>query len=314
MNPSSSTIASSVGAIGKPEIIVPGPKILLMGREGSGKTDAIRTLIEAGLKVFVVFSEPGMEVLLDGSRGRKVYSCEEGLHWRYIPLAQPSFKDLMEAADLLNKFSFEALANQAPTKRDKFRAFYEIMATMENMRCDRCKQNFGAADQVQPYDQWCIVNDSLTSISKAALYLHVGVKPGVHRGEYGICMYNIERYIDKFNGDMPSMGVMLGHLDKEPNEVTGGMENMVATLGQKLAPKIPRPFSDVLLAKRDGDKFTWSSTEGDYRLKTRNFAFSNKIEPTFVPVVQKWHQRIKDEKAAKLANKEVEQAAAGAKK
>jgi hypothetical protein len=279
-----------------------------MGAEGSGKTDSIRTLIEAGLKVFVVFSEPGMEVLLDPSRQRKVYSCKDGLHWKYIPLAQPSFGDLKDAADLMNKFSYQALADQAPSKREKFRAFYEIMATMENMKCERCNESFGPADQVQPYDQWAIVNDSLTSISKAALYLHVGVKPGVHRGEYGICMYNIERYVDKFVGDIPSMGIMLGHLDKEPNEVTGGMETMVATLGQKLAPKIPRPFSDVLLAKREGSAFTWSSVEMSYRLKTRNFAFSNKIDPTFVPLVQKWHQRIRDEEAAKAASQETKSA------
>lgn len=286
-----------------------------MGAEGTGKTDAIRTLIEAGLNVFVVFSEPGMEVLLDPSRGRKVYKCSDGLHWRYIPVAQPSFKDLMEGADLMNRFSFEALANQAPTKRDKFRAYYEVMATMENMRCERCNENFGAADHIQPYDKWAIVNDSLTSISKAALYLHIGTKPGVHKGEYGICMYNIERYIDKFVGDIPSMGVMLGHLDKEPNELTGGLENMVATLGQKLAPKIPRPFSDVILAKRDGDKFSWSTTESNHRLKTRNLAFSNKIDPSFVPLVEKWHQRIRDEEAAKSASQETKAAVlAGAQK
>lgn len=281
-----------------------GPKILLLGAEGSGKTDSIRTLIEAGLKVFVVFSEPGMEVLMDARRGRKVYGCKDGLHWRYHPVATPSWQDLRDAADLLNKFSFETLSNQAPSKRDRFRAFYEVVATMGNLVCERCNANFGPSDQL-PYDQWCVVNDSLTSISKAALYLHIGVKPAVHKGEYGICMFNIERYIDKFVNDMPCMGVMLAHVDKEPNELTGGLENMVATLGQKLAPKIPRPFSDVLLAKRDGDKFKWSTTEANYRLKTRNFAFSVDIEPSFGPVVKEWHKRIADAKAAQGANEQI---------
>lgn len=282
------------------EVLARGPKVLLMGAEGSGKTDSIRTLVEAGLKVFVVFSEPGMEVLLDSNRGRRVYTCAEGLHWSFHPVASPSFKDLQEGADILNKFDFEAVSKMPPTKREKFRAYYDIMGAMANLKCDRCKQVFGPADQLK-YDEWVVVNDSLTSISKAALFLHIGAKPAVHKGEYGNCMFNIERYVDKFTSDMPCMGVMLAHIDKEPNEVTGGLENMVATLGQKLAPKIPRPFSDVLLAKRDGAVFTWSSTETNYKLKTRNFAFSNKIDPSFKPLVASWKARIEAERKAKIA-------------
>lgn len=284
-----------------------GPKILLMGAEGAGKTDSIRTIIEAGLKCFCMFLEPGMEVLEDSSRGRKVYTCKDGLHWRYIPVATPSFQDLADAADMLNKFSFKALSEAAPVKREKFRAFWEAMSCMSNLKCDRCGQVFGPADQL-PYDQWAVVNDSLTSISKASLYGHIGVKAGVHQGEYGICMYNIERYIDKFTNDMPCMGVMMAHIDKEPNPQDGSMQNMVATLGQKLAPKIPRPFSDVVLAKRDADKFTWSTTDNDYRLKTRNFAFSNSIQPTFKPLIEKWQARIREEKAAAEANAQVQAA------
>lgn len=283
--------------------IVPGPKILLMGAEGSGKTDSIRSLIEAGLKVFCVFTEPGMEVLLDGRRGRKVYSCEEGLHWRYHPLAQPDFSDLKDNADLLNKFSFQQLKSMAPIKREKFRCFYDAMATLANMNCERCGKSFGAADHLEPYNEWAIVLDSLTSLSKAALYLHIGVKPAAHEGEYGTAMFNIERFIEKFVGDVPSMGIVMGHVEKEPSNVDGGLEVMVSTLGQKLAPKIPRPFSDVILAKREVDKFFWSSTEGGHRLKTRNFAFSKEIPPTFGPVVKAWQEAVKAEAAGGSAPK-----------
>lgn len=281
-----------------------GPKVLLLGNEGTGKTDSIRTLVEAGLKVFCVFSEPGMEVLVDPTRGRKVYTCVEGLHWAYFPVAQPSFADLADAADKLNKFSFEALSNMAPQNREKYRTYWQIMACMANLKCDRCSQSFGPADRL-PYDEWAVVNDSLTSFSKAGLYGHIGSKPAVHRGEYGVVMKNIESYIDTFVGAMPCMGVMMAHVDKEPNEVTGGFENMVATLGQKLAPKIPRPFSDVVLAKRDKDKFTWSTIDTGYKLKTRNFAFSADLPPTFVPLVKKWKERIEAEKNAAGANQQL---------
>lgn len=287
-----------------------GPKILLEGVEGTGKTDAIRTLVEAGLKVFVVFLEPGMEVLMDTRRGRKVYTCKDGLHWRYIPVAQPSFKELSQAADMLNKFDFKTLAGLPPQNREKYRAMYQLMETMSNLRCDRCGEAFGPADQL-PYDQWCVVNDSLTSISKAAMFGHIGSKPGAHEGEYGICMRQIESYVDKFTNDMPCMGVMLGHIDREPNEITGGAENMVSTLGKKLAPKIPRPFSDVVLAERNGSTFSWSTIKSGYKLKTRNLPFADNIPPTFAPVVQAWKQQIAAEQAAQKANEQVAAAAPG---
>src|SRR5258708_38749125 len=40
-----------------------GPKILLMGEGGNGKTHSIRTLVDAGIKPFVIALEPGFEVL-----------------------------------------------------------------------------------------------------------------------------------------------------------------------------------------------------------------------------------------------------------
>lgn len=281
-----------------------GPKILLLGLEGSGKTDSIRSLLDAGLKVFCVFLEPGMEVLTDSSRGRKVYSCKDGLHWKYIPVATPSFKEMADAADMLNKFSYKALTELAPMQREKYRAYYDLMATMSNLVCDRCGQSFGPADKL-PYNEWCVVNDSLTSISRAALFLHIGSKPGVHQGEYGVCMFNIEKYIDKFTNDMPCMGIMMGHLDREPDPTTGGFENMVATLGQKLAPKIGRPFSDVVLARRTVDKFVWSTVSSGYRLKTRNLPFKDDITPSWRPVVENWQRRIKEEQAAQAANEQI---------
>lgn len=285
-----------------------GPKIILLGLEGTGKTDSIRTLLEAGLKVFCVFLEPGMEVLTDPKRG-KVWKCEEGLHWKYIPVAQPSFKELMDGAKLLNTMSYKALSEMSPMNREKYKAFYHMLECMSDLHCDRCGQRFGPADQL-PYDEWAIVNDSLTSISKAAMYLHIGSKPSAHEGEYGNAMRAIESYVDKFTTDMPCMGIMLSHIDKEPSPETGGMDNMVSTLGKKLAPKIPRPFSDVVLARRDAAKFTWSTIASGFRLKTRNFPFSNDIPPTFAPVVRAWQERIKAEEAAASASAQISAAIA----
>lgn len=281
-----------------------GPKIILMGEPGSGKTDSIRTLIEAGLKVFVVFTEPGMEVLLDARRGRKVYTCADGLHWRYHPVATPSWTDLALIAKLIHEFSYKQLTQQAPLGREKYTAFMDSIATMSNLKCERCNQVFGPMDHLEPYNQWCIVQDSMSSLSLAALYSHIGNKPGIHEGEWGVCMGNLERLFNKFAYDVPSMMVMTAHIEQEPDS-TGTPRMMVSTLGKKLAPKVPRAWSDAILATREGGTFNWSTTDMGAFLKTRNFDFSNKIPPSFVPVVQQWHKRIRDEIAASEAHKAV---------
>lgn len=276
-----------------PQKIVPGPKILLIGHPGDGKTDPLRTLVAAGLKVFILFTEPGMEVLLDPRRG-KVYTCAEGLHWRYIPAVNPTWAELQEAANLISNFSYQQVSEmKTGFHKERFRQFYDFITAHQNLRCDRCGQSFGAADQLQPYNEWCFVEDSLSSLSLMALRLVVGSKPNAHQGEYGEAMFNLEMYINKFAYDIPSMGVMTAHIERESDEVSGGTANMVATLGRKLAPKIPRPFSDVLHARREGGTFWWSTiTHGMLGLKTRHFPFSDKIPPDFRPVVEAWRKAV----------------------
>jgi hypothetical protein len=286
---------------------VQGPKVILQGEPGVGKTHAIRTLIESGLNVFVVFTEPGIEVLADQRKG-KLYSCSEGLHWYYVPPVSPSFTSLQNAANLMNKFGFAELAKMAPTDRDQFRGYFEVIGILANLKCQRCGKTFGAADHLEPYDKWCVVQDSLSSLSIMALNCLVGSKPAVHEGEWGVAMFNLERLINKFAYDVRCMMVLTAHIEPEPSGIGGGVENMVATLGKKLAPKIPRPFSDVIHAYREGDKFWWSTTSPLMKLKTRNLPLSGQIPPTFKPIVTAWHEQIQREAAASAANAQVVQA------
>ena len=62
---------------------VPGFNVMLCGTTGTGKTHSIRTLVESGIETFVLFTEPGMEVLAD--------LPPEKLHWHYVAPAAPDF-------------------------------------------------------------------------------------------------------------------------------------------------------------------------------------------------------------------------------
>ena len=67
------------------------PSVLLMGPSGSGKTYSLSTLLESGLEVFLVVTEPhGLETLLDVVAQKKLDINK--LHWRYIPPARPGFE------------------------------------------------------------------------------------------------------------------------------------------------------------------------------------------------------------------------------
>ena len=51
-----------------------GFKVLLLGETGSGKTYSLRTLLDAGLEVFVIATEPGLlEVLGDLKKNPKFH-------------------------------------------------------------------------------------------------------------------------------------------------------------------------------------------------------------------------------------------------
>lgn len=273
---------------------VNGPKVLLMGEPGHGKTDTIRTILESGLKVFIIFTEPGMEVLMDKRRG-KVWTCAEGLHWCYIPPVTADWKELADAADLLNKYTYKQCTEMAGVNKQKYRQFYEYLTAHSTCKCDRCGVSFGAADQLEPYNEWCLVDDSLSSVSIMALNLVIGSKPAVHQGEYGTAMFNLERFINKFAFDVPSMAVFMAHIEREGDEVSGGQMNMAATLGRKLAPKIPRPFSDVIHTKREGTKFTWSTITPNMLLKTRSLPLADGLVPSFKPIIDKWRENVKTE-------------------
>jgi len=66
---------------------------------------------------------------------------------------------------------------------------------------------------------------------------------------------------------------------------------MVSSLGRKLAPKLPRFFSDCIQSVRSGKEFTWSTATSNAALKSRNLPIANNIQPSFVRVVETWKKR-----------------------
>ena len=100
-----------------------------------------------------------------------------------------------------------------------------------------------------------------------------------------------EKIIKKFCSDLRCFFVLTAHIQRIYDEVIGQQQLMVDALGNKLAPKLPKDFSDVVLAVRDGSKYSWSTAAVQVDLKASTLPLSDKLEPSFVQVVESWRKR-----------------------
>lgn len=256
----------------------PGVNVMLCGTTGTGKTHSIRTLVEQDLDVYVLFTEPGMEVLAD--------LPPEKLHWHYVAPSAPDFSDMIASAQKINTMSFEALTKLPDINKRNYTEFIDVLTSLSNFKCDRTGESFGSVDSWGP-DKVLVV-DSLTGLSLMAMNLVTGSKPVKSMADWGVAIDNLERLIVKLCVDTKCHFVLLAHLEREVDEVTGGTSLMASTLGRKLAPKLPRFFSDVIQAKRNVDKFVWSTAASNVDLKARNLPISDNLEPSFKAILASW--------------------------
>lgn len=257
---------------------VPGINVMLCGTTGTGKTHSIRTLVEAGLEVFVLFTEPGMEVLAD--------IPSDKLHWKYVAPSAPDFADMIASAEKINSLSFKALADLPDINKRKYTEFVSVLTCLSDFKCDRTGQSYGSVDSWGP--DRALVVDSLTGLSIMAMNLVAGSKPVKSMADWGVAIDNLERLITKLCVDTKCHFVLTAHLERETDEVTGGTSLMASTLGRKLAPKLPRFFSDVIHVKRNADKFVWSTATSNVDLKARNLPIREDLPPSFVSLIQNW--------------------------
>lgn len=256
-----------------------GTKTLLMGATGSGKTHCIRTLIDAGITPFVLFTENGMRTLADVPKDK--------LHWHYVAPAAAGFTEMIDSAKKVNSMSMKSLSGLEGINKNKYGQFIEVLNTLANFKCDRTGEEFGAVDS------WgtdrAIVIDSLSGLNQMAMDLVVGSKPTKAMSDWMIAMDNLERLITQLCTGIGTHFVLISHLEREQDEITGAVRVMTSTLGRKLAPKLPRNFDDVVLATTGkGNDFVWSTVSSQADLKNRNLPRSDSLAPSFVQLIDSW--------------------------
>lgn len=264
-----------------------GLKILMMGEPGCGKTHSIVTLSRSPHieRIFILFTDPGGDSTL-----RKVISDSGAdlskFHWRYVSSVAPSWADMMDGARKINQLSNESLQKLEGLNRSGYTQFIDLLSQMAAFKDERTGQDFGEVDKFTDKD--VLVVDTLSGVNDMALRLKVGGKPIRSQPDWGAAMDAEENFIQRLVYSLSCHVILNAHIETEPDAITGSSRIMVALLGRKLAPKIPRLFDEVILSRRDGTKFFWSTATSNAVVKTRHFPFSETITPDYVPLIEMW--------------------------
>lgn len=267
------------------------PHCLLMGPAGSGKTTAIATLAQAGLEVFVIITEPtGVDSLLDAWARLKLDINK--LHYSVVTPASAGWAALKEMGVKINNMSYADLSNlKSGVGKEHMKQYPKLLQQCENFVCQRSGASYGDVTTWGP--DRALVFDSLSGVSLITMQHTVGFKPSPHQGEWGIAMSATEMLLLKLSSDCNCFFVLTAHIEKEPDEITGMARVTVSTLGRKLAPKIPRFFSEVIRARKDGTgTFRWATQDSEADLKHRALSSSASLDPSFVPVVEAYRRRV----------------------
>lgn len=258
---------------------IPGPKIILIGDSGTGKTHALQTLLDAGITPFIVFTEPGMEVL-----GNVLDKC----HWRYIGSKTPSWGGLKSIMKSINTLDFEGLAKLRDANRSQYTGLLDLVEQCNNF-VDSNGEAFG--DVMKFGTDRCLVFDSFTGMGDLGRQLTVGNKPLMALGEYQVVQNALKFIYEKLVKECHCSIVLTAHIAREKDELTGGTTLMVKTIGKALAPEVPIYWSDVIQTIRLGDKFTWSTAGSNITVKARNLPIKPSQQPSFKPLFETWKKR-----------------------
>jgi hypothetical protein len=274
----------------KPPFSLPGVNVLLMGPSGTGKTHSIGTLVDTGIDVFYLALESGMESLLGywTDRGKPV---PPNLHWHKVAAPTADFTQMIENAKNINMLNLDSLAKMTDPNKSKHNQFVSLLQALNNFPDDRTGEKYGP---VNSWDQSrVLVADGATGISQCAMALVVGGKAVRNQSDWGIAQDQFEKLVRMLCDNCACHFILLAHVERETDEVLGGVKLMVSTLGKKLAPKLPAMFSDVVLCERSGTKFTWNTASAMADVKCRNLTIAPDHIPSFSPIMEKWISRNK---------------------
>lgn len=267
-----------------------GFNVVLMGPTGTGKTHAIGTLVEnTPLDVFYFPLESGAESLVGYFTDRGMV-VPPNLHLHELTQPQAGFMDIFEAAKKTNTLPHDAVMKMTDARRSKYDGYLKLLEAL-NAPVDQNGEKF------EPADKWgtdrVIVIDGLTGLNEFAMQLVIGGKAERTQTDWGVAQSYIMSLINKLTSGCKCHFVLIAHVDREVDAIQGGVKLMMSTLGKAINGILPTKFSDVVICRKEVDKFYWSTAASNADVKNRNLPLSDKIAPDFGPLYEKWLSRSK---------------------
>ena len=270
-----------------------GLKVILMGVPGCGKTHALRTLIDSGLEVFGIITEPNafntIQNLDGASQAYKDAVNGNGkLHLQYIPPAKATWESMTKAAKMITTYDMASIGKMPAADKAQHTQFLSVLSTCADFKDG--DKSYGPIDQFNP-DTQAVFLDSLSGLNKMFLSHVCGTKPVKTLPEWG-CAIDMEiNFLEHLCFGIPCHVIVTAHLAREVDEVLGGIRTTVNALGRKAPQEIPKYFTDTILAKREGSDFTWSTADHGVDTKATTIKPSGKHPPTFLPLIETWRNR-----------------------
>lgn len=268
--------------------IIKPPASLIIGATGTGKTHSLVTYLEAGIETFVMVTEPtGVETLIDAVKDRGLDMKK--LHWKLCKPHAEGLDVLIKQAQTSNRKT-AADMQKMETGLDKqlYQQYIEFLLACKDFVCDRDGKSYGDITEWDATRAFCV--DSWSGINVMVSQNQCGNRLSMTQPEFGICMKIIENLVNTFTG-LSCFFTMTAHPEFERDEIAGTQRVMVSTLGKKLAPNVPRFFSEVVRAKREGAKFVWSTDDAQTDTKQRILPISGSLRPSFEQIVMGWNMR-----------------------
>lgn len=279
------------------------PSIILEGEMGTGKTHSLRTLLMDANGKFIGPSVSGIEkvVLLTAEAGFEDVVGDipaDRLAWKYIPVTEGSFDGLIQMAKIINTQKPEAIQAMGGINRHMYPQFDQILGTCNNLVDDRTGASLGPVFKFP--QNWCLWFESVSALTEIVKNCAVGDKPFYELRDYQTVQVATKKFLHHLVFSTKCLFVATAHLERETNESNGLTELMISTFGRKLAPVIPRFFSDVIVTDRIDPQgvigtvtpqWTWATVKPGVRTKTRNLPWSTKLNCDFVPLLNNFRQR-----------------------
>lgn len=286
------------------KIDLTGPKILLQGDSGVGKTHALATMVEwaekNGREVFVLFTENGLETLLgywrdpplDPTSGKPLWPprpVPKNLHWHVSRIPAMDLKTLTAAAKDTGNMEYLALTQMKDGERGYNNPAYKLLEVLANFPDDRTGEKFGNIGTWGPEKVFAI--DSLSELANAYVMMVIGKKPAMAQNEYGVAQRNLINFLRFQTQSLRCTFILTAHLQRQVNEITGATSLMTKAIGKAMSDDIPQLFSEVILCYREGATFWWSTAATGVVTKTRYLPIKEKIPPNLGIIMDKWLKR-----------------------